>query len=75
MTLKLDQAADALYIRLSDAEITKTLELNPDMYADVDAYDNVVGIEILNVSTYKQLDIPPAPVHFDDLKVLGAQYA
>ncbi|MEM6427678.1 MAG: DUF2283 domain-containing protein [Deinococcota bacterium] len=76
MTLKLDTAADALYIRLSDTQVSETLELGPSMYVDVDELGHVVGIEVLNYSNHEQLEIPgfTMPASLDDARAFSAQF-
>jgi uncharacterized protein YuzE len=48
MKVQFDQAADALYIRLDDAQIIDSAEVGPGVVLDYDADNRVVGIEILN---------------------------
>jgi uncharacterized protein YuzE len=49
MKLEYDINAGALYIRLSDAEITHTAEAGDNAAVDLDATDGVVGIEVISV--------------------------
>ena len=50
MRLRVDKEADALYLRLDDSEIVDSEEVKPGVILDYDEADNVVGIEILNLS-------------------------
>jgi len=50
MKLKVDQKADALYLRLNDARIVESQETSPGIVLDFDENDQVVGVEILNLS-------------------------
>ena len=50
MKLKVDQKADALYLRLVDSRIVESLEASPGVVLDFDENDQVVGAEILNLS-------------------------
>ena len=50
MKLKVDQKADALYLRLNDATIVESQETSPGVVLDFDENDQVVGVEILNLS-------------------------
>ena len=50
MKLRVDKEADALYLRLDDSEIIESEEVKPGVILDYDSEDNVVGVEILNVS-------------------------
>jgi uncharacterized protein YuzE len=49
MKLEYDSAADAAYVRLSNAEIIDSEEIRPGVVVDYDAQERVVGIEILHV--------------------------
>jgi uncharacterized protein YuzE len=49
MKLEYDSAADAAYVKLSDAEIVDSEEVRPGVVADYDKQDRVVGVEILHV--------------------------
>lgn len=50
MKLKVDQKADALYLRLNDARIVESQETSPGVVLDFDENNQVVGVEILNLS-------------------------
>jgi len=50
MKLKVDQKADALYLRLNDARIVEARETSPGVVLDFDENNQVVGVEILNLS-------------------------
>lgn len=50
MKIEFDQAADALYVQLTDVEIEKSEEIKPGMILDYDANGNVLGLELLYVS-------------------------
>lgn len=49
MKVRFDEAADALYIRLDEAEILESEEVTPGVVLDFDAANRVVGIELLGV--------------------------
>ncbi len=51
MRLKLDRESDALYFRLDDTEIIESEEVQPGVILDFDARGQMVGIEILHIST------------------------
>ncbi len=42
-----DHEADALYITLTDAEVARTVELDPGTLVDVDRHGAPVGVEVL----------------------------
>ena len=50
MRLKLDRASDALYLRLDEAAVVESEEVQPGVVLDYDAAGNMVGVEILNLS-------------------------
>jgi uncharacterized protein YuzE len=49
MKLEYDLNAGALYIRLSDAEIARTVEAGDNAAVDLDDTGGVVGIEVITV--------------------------
>ncbi|HKV85778.1 MAG TPA: DUF2283 domain-containing protein [Ktedonobacterales bacterium] len=51
MKLKVDRESDALYFRLDDSEIVESEEVQPGVILDFDAHGQMVGIEILRIST------------------------
>jgi len=50
--IEIDRRADAIYIRLREAEIATTRELHDNLIVDVDAEGRTVGTELLFVSDY-----------------------
>ena len=50
MKLKVDKESDALYLRLDEAAIVESEEVQPGIVLDYDATGNMVGVEILNLS-------------------------
>ena len=55
MTVEVDKEADALYIRLADSSIEETIEFSDSIFADLDVKGNVVGLELINLSTHVTL--------------------
>jgi uncharacterized protein YuzE len=51
MRLKIDKESDALYLRLDEAEIVASEEVQPGVILDFNQDNRVVGIEILNLSS------------------------
>lgn len=51
MKLRVDRAADALYLRLDESVIVESEEVQPGVILDFNAEEQVVGIEILRLST------------------------
>jgi len=52
LKLEYDRQADAIYIRLREAEVENTRELDDHVIIDLDANGRMVGIELLFVSDY-----------------------
>ena len=50
MRLKVDRESDALYLRLDETAVVESEEIQPGVVLDYDAADNVIGVEILNLS-------------------------
>lgn len=50
MKIKFDKEADAIYLRLSDAEVAESDEEKPGIIIDYDKDGNIVGIELLDAS-------------------------
>ena len=50
MRLKVDREADALYLRLDDSPIVESEEVSPGVVLDFNGQNQVVGIEMLNLS-------------------------
>jgi len=51
MRLRIDKEDDALYLRLDEAPIIESEEVEPGVILDFDAEGRVVGVEMLNLST------------------------
>ncbi len=50
MKLKVEREADALYLRLDDSPIVESEEVSPGLVLDYNESNEVVGIEVLNLS-------------------------
>jgi uncharacterized protein YuzE len=50
MKLKADEKADALYLRLNEAAIVESEEVQPGVILDFDEQGRVVGVELLGVT-------------------------
>ena len=50
MRLHVDRKADALYLRLDESQIVESEEVSPGVVLDYNADEQVVGIEILQLS-------------------------
>ncbi len=51
MRIHLDQSADALYLKLDDSTIIESEEVSPGIVLDFNEGGDVVGIEMLNLSS------------------------
>jgi uncharacterized protein YuzE len=51
MRLKVDRENDVLYFRLDESAIVESEEVQPGVILDFNAEGNVVGIEMLKLST------------------------
>lgn len=56
MKITYDKSADAMYIRLSDNDVSITEQNSPGVIIDFDVEGNIVGIEIIELS--KRTDNP-----------------
>ena len=50
MKLRVDQEADALYLRLDESAIINSEEVSPDVVLDYNDANEVVGVELLYLS-------------------------
>ena len=50
MKLSIDKEADALYLRLDESPIVESEEVAPGVVLDYNEAEQVVGIEMLNLS-------------------------
>jgi uncharacterized protein YuzE len=48
--MHVDKQADALYLRLDDSKIVESEEVSPGVVLDFNEHNQVVGIEMLNLS-------------------------
>lgn len=69
ITTHYDRAHDVAYVSLLSGRITETFEVASGVYYDVDAYGEVLGVEILNYSHYR-VDEDDSRSIFERLPVL-----
>jgi uncharacterized protein YuzE len=50
MRIEYDKEANALYIQMQEKPVTKTKEIEPGLLVDFDEQNNLIGIEILDVT-------------------------
>lgn len=50
MKLHIDKESDALYLRLDDSRIVESQEVSPGVVLDFNERNDVVGVEMLNLS-------------------------
>lgn len=51
MKIEYDKIADAMYIYLKKAKVHKMVKMQDRLIVDVDKKGNVIGIEVLNISS------------------------
>ena len=51
MRVHIDHETDALYVRLADTDVHESQEVGPGVVLDYDRDDNVVAIEVLQLSS------------------------
>jgi len=50
MKIEYDKDADAIYIEFSKGEFAKNKKIDNDTIIDLDENENIIGIEIINIS-------------------------
>ena len=55
MTIKYDKIADAVYVKMSDVAIANSVKLDDTFFVDKDRGGNIVGFEILDASSRRDL--------------------
>ena len=50
MKIRVDEQADALYLRLDDSAIVESREVAPGVVLDYNAHNQIIGIELLHLS-------------------------
>ncbi len=51
MKLRIDKNNDALYLRLDESKIVESEEVSPGVILDFNGNGQVIGVEILNISS------------------------
>lgn len=54
MRFEFDSEADALYIRLEEGRVSRTIELEEGVYADLDAEDRPLGLEFVALAAFDE---------------------
>jgi uncharacterized protein YuzE len=54
MKFEFDREADALYIRLKEGRVERTIELDRGVYADLDAEDRPLGLEFIALRAFDE---------------------
>ncbi|MCL0036184.1 DUF2283 domain-containing protein [Dehalococcoidia bacterium] len=68
MRIEYDREANALYIQIQEKAVSKTKEVEPGVLIDFDAENNLIGIEILDV-TYRFALSDIVNLHVENLPV------
>ena len=71
MNIEFDMLANAAYIELSDREVSRTAEFSQTVMIDLDEFDMVVGIELLNPQESVDLAALQSVYHFQTDQVAG----
>ncbi|MDE2165640.1 MAG: DUF2283 domain-containing protein [Alphaproteobacteria bacterium] len=64
MRLHVDKKADALYLRLDDSKIVESAEVSPGVILDYNERNEVVGIEMLDLSK-RAPNLKPTALEFE----------
>lgn len=54
LRFEFDSEADALYLRLRDGRVKRTMELDEGVYADLDAEDRPLGLEFIALAAFDE---------------------
>jgi uncharacterized protein YuzE len=54
MKLSIDNQVDSLYLKFNDNKVAETIEIEQEIFADIDSNNKVVGLEVLHYSKLKQ---------------------
>ena len=54
MWFEFDSEADALYIRINEGRVERTLEIEEGVYADLDAQDRPLGLEFIALAAFDE---------------------
>ena len=70
MKIRYDESSDALYIKLKNSKYRESEEISNNIILDYDRGGNVIGIEILDASTYINIE-ELSSVKFEVNKVIS----
>jgi len=48
MTITFDSEAKALYVKVREGKVAKTIEFSPETFVDLDDKGHLIGVEMLN---------------------------
>ncbi len=54
MRFEFDSEADALYIRINEGPVERTIELEEGVYADLDAESRPLGLEFIALAAFDE---------------------
>ena len=54
MRFEFDNEADALYIRINEGRVERTMEIEEGVYADLDAQDRPLGLEFIALAAFDE---------------------
>lgn len=56
VTVQIDTEAGAAYLRLGRGQVARTMEFSEDVYVDLDEFDMLLGIELIDLDRSIPLD-------------------
>ena len=65
--IEFDPSVDAAYIHIKETKVIESEEIAPSVILDYDQDNNIIGIEILNVSKQTESDIKKLPSKIQNL--------
>ena len=54
MRFEFDSEADALYIRINEGRVERTMEIEEGVYVDLDAQDRPLGLEFIALAAFDE---------------------
>lgn len=54
MRFEFDSEADALYIKINDGQVERTIELDEGVYVDLDNEDRPLGLEFIALTAFDE---------------------
>ncbi|GGR34079.1 DUF2283 domain-containing protein [Deinococcus ruber] len=71
MKFTFDPSVQALYIEIKSGEVARTVEMEKDVYVDLDNDSNVLGVEVLDLRSVFGDGQTPVELNIPDQLVAG----